>query len=83
MKLPTSLLPFKISRIHTELGVFKANGYNSSTPTDEMTIILSTVFILSTDGWEELTIAQSNSNLLEQLTPYLKHHLMSKHKTQS
>ncbi|EIW8629812.1 hypothetical protein QP231_20560 [Klebsiella pneumoniae] len=77
MKLPTSLLPFKINRIHTELGIFKVNGYRSSVSTDKMTIILSTVFILSTDGWEELILTQPNSNLLEQLIPYLEHHLMS------
>ncbi|WP_337262223.1 MULTISPECIES: hypothetical protein [unclassified Serratia (in: enterobacteria)] len=77
MKLPTSFLPFKINRIHTELGIFKVNGYRSSVSTDKMTIILSTVFILSTDGWEELILTQTNSNLLEQLIPYLEHHLMS------
>lgn len=77
MNLPTLLLPFKISRIHTKLGVFKVNGYRSSVSTDKMTIILSTVFILSTDGWEELILTQPNSNLLEQLLPYLEHHLMS------
>ena len=77
MTLSTSLLPFKISRIHTELGIFKVNGYRSSVSTDKMTIILSTVYILSTDGWEELILTQLNSNLLEQLLPYLEHHLMS------
>ncbi|CND48288.1 Uncharacterised protein [Yersinia intermedia] len=76
MELPTSLLPFKINRIHTELGIFKVSGYRSIAHTDKMTITLSTVFILSTDGWEELTLTRPNSRLLAQLLPYLEHHLM-------
>ena len=70
-----SLLPFKISRIHTEIGVFKVDGYRSSFRARKMTIILSTVFILSTDGWEELALTQTNNDFMKQLIPYLECHL--------
>lgn len=70
-----SLLPFKISRIHTEIGVFKVYGYRSSFRARKMTIILSTVFILSTDGWEELALTQTNNDFMKQLIPYLECHL--------
>ncbi len=70
-----SLLPFKISRIHTETGVFKVYGYRSSFRARKMTIILSTVFILSTDGWEELALTQTNNDFMKQLIPYLECHL--------
>lgn len=66
-----SLLPFKISRIHTEIGVFKVYGYRSSFRAR----ILSTVFILSTDGWEELALTQTNNDFMKQLIPYLECHL--------
>lgn len=72
-----SLTPFKISRIHTDLGIFKVNGYRSSPITDKISIIFTAVFILSTDGWEELTLTQANNELLKQLRPYLEHHLRS------
>ena len=77
MESPALLLPFKINRIHTELGIFKVSGYRTLTNTTNMTLLLSEVFILSTDGWEELILTQSNSKLLEKLRPHLVHHLIS------
>ena len=70
-----SFLPFEISRIHTEIGIFKVNGYRSSLSAREITVSLSTVFILSTDGWEELALTQANNNIMKQLLPYLERHL--------
>lgn len=75
--LKNVLTPFKINRIHTKFGIFKVTGYRSSIITDKITITLTTAFILSTDGWEELTLTQTNTKLLAQLLPYVESHFMS------
>ncbi len=77
MGLTTSFQPFKINRIHTPLGIFKVSGYRTSDNTASMDLVLSAVSILSTDGWENLTLAPSNNCILERLYPYLVQHLMS------
>lgn len=77
MGLTTSHQPFKINRIHTPLGIFKVSGYRTSDNTVSMSLVLSDVSILSTDGWESLKLTQSNNCILERLHPHLVQHLIS------
>ncbi len=77
MEMPTSFLPFKISRIRTESGIFNVDGYRSPVSTNKIISILSQLFILSTDSREELTSPQSDTRFIKKLRPYLEHHLLS------
>ena len=77
MTSPEPLCPFSISRIHTDCGIFRIHGFWSHQNTGNRITIFSDVFILSTDGWEEIALTFSNRNMLEQLISLAEHHLMS------
>jgi hypothetical protein len=70
------VIPFYISRVIIGLSTFKVSGYYSSgCGSEERLLIISAIFILSTDGWSELAIHKKNADIFFELTPYILIHL--------
>ncbi|GIU53397.1 MULTISPECIES: globin family protein [Shewanella] len=72
------MMPFAISRLHTEFGIIKAQGSWHSQ------FVANTQFItleqLSTDGWVELDVAHpANSQFIAVISPLVHQHLLSQH----
>ena len=64
---------FHISRINTPQGIYRVSG--SYSVDEPVTIELSSLEIMGTDGWVQLRL-ESVSDLIGSLIPFLRQHLL-------
>jgi len=70
---------FNISRINTELGIFRVSGDWCFKIPDVENINLKSIEVMGTDGWVLLNItSEKNSQLINNLLPLLLSHLLLK-----
>ncbi|WP_133408166.1 hypothetical protein [Parashewanella tropica] len=69
---------FNISRINTELGIFRISGHLSAHLVNSEFISYKSLQIMGTDGWISLNVSSNeNSQLLSDLKPIILQHLLS------
>ncbi|MBQ4892210.1 hypothetical protein A9267_19510 [Shewanella sp. UCD-FRSSP16_17] len=74
------MIPFNISRLHTEVGIVQLNGHWVPNPDYEQKTALhiNRLSQLSTDGWVELDINHNgNIKFIQQLQPFVVQHLVA------
>lgn len=69
---------FNISRINTDFGIFRILGVWSKESLDSFTVDISSIEIMSTDGWFLLNKSSHKiANLIADLIPTLQVHLQA------
>ena len=70
---------FNISRINTDLGVFRVSGNWCFTKPEVESINIKSIEVMGTDGWVLLNkSSESNSQLINNLLPLFLSHLLLK-----
>jgi hypothetical protein len=70
---------FNVSRINTDLGVFRVSGVWCFKQPEVENISLKSIEVMGTDGWVLLNkTSESNSQLINDLLPLLLSHLLLK-----
>ncbi len=68
---------FKVSRIHTDFGIFKVSGEWSVKKTIAENIKIHSIEVMGTDGWVLLDLNNCRSaELISKLQPLLLSHLL-------
>jgi len=70
---------FNISRLNTDLGIFRLSGLSNNEKIDSAKIDIITIEVMGTDGW--VLLNQSSDNvikLIKELMPIIQAHLKAK-----
>jgi len=70
---------FNISRINTDLGIFRISGFCCDERLETSKIIIESIEVMGTDGWALLNLSHDDIiNLINELTPKIIVHLQAK-----
>ncbi len=70
---------FNISRLNTDLGIFRISGLSNNEKIDSEKIDISTIEVMGTDGW--VLLNQSSDKVIKltkELMPIIQAHLKAK-----